>query len=297
MRTKRRTRSYRFNGLDEDAAEPRRTPTKSMVVSAVRGPRSERRRCAVEVSEVGPISERVALRAFKQLGYELLGLAAGSRVLDVGCGTGEDVRGLAQAVGPTGVVYGVDVAPDVVDGAERVAPEATNTRFVVADALGLPFPAGRFDAVHAHRVLQEVSDASRGVDEMLRVCTAGGRIVLGEVDWDTLVVADGDTSAVGALREGCRQRFPSPRIGSQLATMLVERGCRDVMVVPTAATYRCLMTAERDLELLDGLVRARDAGDITDAAALALRRRLEGVDAANGFFASLTGFIVAATKQ
>ena len=46
----------------------------------------------------------------KRQTYALLELRAGNAVLDVGCGTGEDVRALAEVVGPGGRAVGVDIS-------------------------------------------------------------------------------------------------------------------------------------------------------------------------------------------
>ena len=49
-----------------------------------------------------------AAQAYKQRSYELLNLKPGHRVLDVGCGTGDDVCAMAKIVGLSGRVVGID---------------------------------------------------------------------------------------------------------------------------------------------------------------------------------------------
>jgi ubiquinone/menaquinone biosynthesis C-methylase UbiE len=71
--------------------------------------------------------------------------SAGQRVLDVGCGFGDTTLRIAEMVGPSGQVAGVDVAPRFIETARREAGEASvpNVRFSVADvqtdALGGPY--------------------------------------------------------------------------------------------------------------------------------------------------------------
>src|SRR5690348_15062672 len=60
-------------------------------------------------------------RSAKERTYTLLALQAGNRVLDVGCGTGDDVRALARIVGPTGRVVGVDSSQTMIEAARRRA--------------------------------------------------------------------------------------------------------------------------------------------------------------------------------
>ena len=58
-------------------------------------------------------------RAAKSRTYALLALRVGEQVLDVGCGAGEDVRALAEIVGPTGRAIGVDSSQTMVAAARE----------------------------------------------------------------------------------------------------------------------------------------------------------------------------------
>jgi ubiquinone/menaquinone biosynthesis C-methylase UbiE len=78
---------------------------------------------------------------------EGLHLREGLSVLDLGCGAGADVIDIAQRVGPSGSVIGVDVSQAMI----AVAQERTNDlgfpiAFEVGDAMGLHFESNRFDA-------------------------------------------------------------------------------------------------------------------------------------------------------
>ncbi|WP_051426269.1 methyltransferase domain-containing protein [Jiangella gansuensis] len=108
---------------------------------------------------------------------------AGAEVLDVGCGPGTITAEIATLVAP-GRVVGMDTSPDVlVTARAQVVPEAAgNLDFVVGDATALDFAHGSFDVVHAHQVLQHVSDPVAVLREMGRVCRPGG--VVGARDSD-----------------------------------------------------------------------------------------------------------------
>ena len=66
-------------------------------------------------------------------GMEILPPREGDRVLDIGCGFGDSSLELAELVGPTGSVLGVDVAPRFIETAQEEAAAAgvTNVRFEV----------------------------------------------------------------------------------------------------------------------------------------------------------------------
>ena len=98
-------------------------------------------------------------------GYLLPRLPADARVLDVGCGPGTITADLAARV-PDGQVTGIDAAGDVLALARQEAERRgqANVRFDVGDVYDLGFDDGTFDVVHAHQVLQHLSDPGRGAD-------------------------------------------------------------------------------------------------------------------------------------
>src|SRR3954453_1464780 len=74
------------------------------------------------------------------------GIAPGSRVLDVGCGTGSLTRAAARRAAP-GAVVGVDLSAAMVEVARPRAAGLGNASFLRADAQVHPFPAAGVDVV------------------------------------------------------------------------------------------------------------------------------------------------------
>ena len=120
-------------------------------------------------------------------GYLLDALAPGTRVLDVGCGPGTITVDFAQRVAP-GRVVGLDRADEVLDSARArlratrasttwSSPRATCTRSTSPDA--------SFDVVHAHQVLQHLTDPVAALREMRRVCGPGGIVAARDSDYAT----------------------------------------------------------------------------------------------------------------
>ena len=118
-------------------------------------------------------------------GYLLPSLEAGMSVLDVGCGPGTITADLADRVGPTGRVTGLETGEAAL-AAARAEVElrgATNVDLVAGDVLALDVPDDSFDVVHAHQVLQHVDDPVRALAEMRRVCRPGGLVAARDSDY------------------------------------------------------------------------------------------------------------------
>lgn len=111
-------------------------------------------------------------------------LRPGMTVLDVGSGPGTLTFDIAARVAP-GMVTGVDRSADIVAHAGEAAARrgATGVSFAVGDAYQLDFPDGSFDVVHAHQVLQHLSDPVAALREFRRVVRPGGFVVARDVDW------------------------------------------------------------------------------------------------------------------
>jgi len=117
-------------------------------------------------------------------GYLLPRLAPDARVLDVGCGPGTITVDLAARV-PDGKVLGIDAAADVLALARQEADRRgqANVRFDTGNVYQLGFADGTFDVVHAHQVLQHLSDPVAALREMRRVCRPGGLVAARDGDY------------------------------------------------------------------------------------------------------------------
>ena len=104
-------------------------------------------------------------------------LAPGEHVLDVACGLGASVFPAAKAVGPSGHVTGVDLAPGMIEALQQQirVRSLANSEAQVMDAEALEFSAGRFDAVICAFGIMFLPNLPQALSEIRRVLSPNGR--------------------------------------------------------------------------------------------------------------------------
>ncbi len=195
----------------------------------------------------------------------LSALRPGERVLDLGCGTGDLSFLAARRVGPAGEVVGVDISPEMLERARRRlrAKVSAPIRFLLADALALPFPDHSFDVVLAGFVLRNLSSLSQGLREAFRVTRPGGRFFCLELSQPSsplvrlffrfylgrVVPALGFWAASGEAGFSPYRwiylswtSFPGPR---ELADMFSRAGWSDVRWRPLSGGIACIHWAHK----------------------------------------------------
>lgn len=134
--------------------------------------------------EDSTLASHGARTAANSAAYLLSHLSPGMSVLDVGCGPGSITLDLAAIVSP-GKIVGVEnvETPLLAARAAASARGDGTTVFQLADVAGLPFDNASFDVVHAHQVLQHLTDPVAALKEMTRVCKPGGWIAARDADY------------------------------------------------------------------------------------------------------------------
>ncbi|MBM7856043.1 demethylmenaquinone methyltransferase/2-methoxy-6-polyprenyl-1,4-benzoquinol methylase [Desulfohalotomaculum tongense] len=114
----------------------------------------------------------------------------GQTALDVCCGTADWTIALAEAVGPNGMVYGLDFSKNMLKvGREKVAARGLNqVKLVQGNAMDLPFAENTFDYATIGFGLRNVPDYMKVLREMQRVVKPGGKVVCLETSQPTIPV-------------------------------------------------------------------------------------------------------------
>jgi arsenite methyltransferase len=232
---------------------------------------------------------------------DALALQAGEQVVDVGSGPGLLAAEMAAQVGPAGRVVGLDLSDSMLAlSRQRHAGLATNRclRFLKADATRLPFADSTFDVAVSTQVYEYVPDVPAALAEVYRVLRPGGRVLILDTDWDSIVWAAGDQARMQRLLAAWADRFADPHLPRSLSWQLegagfhVER--REVLV---------LFNPEYDpntYSVANGQIMADFAvaqGRMPREEAEAWMRDLQGLGSQGRYFFSLNRYLFLATRR
>lgn len=159
-----------------------------------------------------------------------LRLQYGHRVLDVGCGAGQTVLQLAEAVGPAGAVVGIEIAPLLVEIARKRIAGLTQTSLRVEDAQSAALPGGYFDAVFSRFGVMAFGDPKAAFRNFHRALKPAGKLAF--VCWRSLAENDLDLvplRAAGLEIEADHRPFvfADP---DRTESILISAGFRDVAI-------------------------------------------------------------------
>jgi ubiquinone/menaquinone biosynthesis C-methylase UbiE len=157
------------------------------------------------------------IHPFKLL--ERVGIRAGQRVADLGCGAlGHFVFPAAQLVGADGTVYAVDIQRSVLDQVGKVAKQEQmfNVKCVWSDidvVGGTRIDDGSLDLTLLVNNLYLSQNRPKLVREIVRLTRPGGRVVV--VEWKTVATPIGPPDAQRLASEEAKRIFTCPELGLQ----------------------------------------------------------------------------------
>jgi ubiquinone/menaquinone biosynthesis C-methylase UbiE len=234
------------------------------------------------------------IQQVKRVMVSQLELGDGLTVLDVGCGTGDDVRDLGTLVGPRGRIIGVDRSGAMITEAKnRHAKSGLPLEFVEGDAQDLEFPDASFDRCRTERMLMHLDRPQQALAEMARVVRPGGRIVVFDFDWDTVFVDSPYQQISRRIVQVFSDGIKNGWIGRSLPRLFQEAGLAEITCVPHAV--RIHYAFARHL-FENHLSKATETGVLPAGEVAKWWDHLEGADAAGQFHLGFLGFVASGRK-
>ncbi|MBN2739053.1 MAG: methyltransferase domain-containing protein [Spirochaetales bacterium] len=107
----------------------------------------------------------------------------GEKCLDLGSGRGNDVIRMAQAVGETGMAYGIDISPGMIEKAEKNAAKlgVSNASFIHSELTKLPIVNNFIDLIISNCTINHVADKQALWNEVYRILKPGGRFSVSDI--------------------------------------------------------------------------------------------------------------------
>ena len=181
-------------------------------------------------------------------GYLLPHLSSGATVLDVGCGPGTITADLATLVTPARVTaLETTEAALGLARAEITRRGLVNVDFAVGDVHALEFADDSFDVVHAHQVLQHVTDPVAALREMRRVTRPGGVVAVRDSDYAAFTWFPESpelTAWLDLYQRVARGNGGEPDAGRRLLAWAHEAGFTDVTA--SSSTWCFATPADRE---------------------------------------------------
>jgi ubiquinone/menaquinone biosynthesis C-methylase UbiE len=240
-------------------------------------------------------SRNEGISAMKRRTYELLDARAGQRILEIGCGTGDDARKIAETISPAGSLIAVDKSEALINEARsRSGQKNDSVKFIVGDATDLDLESATFDACRIERTLIHIPEPAAAMSEIVRVLHSGGKLVAYEPDLEAYLVDSSYRELTRRILKFWYGQLQSGWVARHLPTLFRECGLTNIEVEPRVMIYDFDMVATSFYGTLE---RAAEAGVATVDEVSDWLEDLERAHNNGTFLCANMGYIVSGSKR
>ena len=243
------------------------------------------------------ISNTEAFDRQRRITLDALRLGGGERILDVGVGTGHMAFDMAKARNGDNEIVGIDISDDMLNTCRERCADLPNVSFQMADLYGLPFSEESFDVVLSVQVFEYLEDVQKALLELHRVLKPGGRLILRDTDWGTLIWESGNPERMRHMLGIWDQHLADPFLPRTLAARIDSAGfvdCSASAFVTVETDYDSTQTNYYIARFVApyAVSQGADERDVDDWLA-----DLEAQAKTGRYFYSLNSYIFSATKR
>jgi len=177
---------------------------------------------AQQQEELAATADMVSQR---QAMLDLLNLRSGESAIDVGSGNGALVRDMLEIVGNNGHACGIDNSEIMIRLARNICPDAS---FLIGEATEIPVEDSEFDALTTSQLLCFVDDVPNALRDFYRVLKPGGRMLILDTDWGSLVWNSRNQSLMDKVMEMYTTPYTNPYIPRSLSRQITDAGFKSL---------------------------------------------------------------------
>jgi ubiquinone/menaquinone biosynthesis C-methylase UbiE len=230
--------------------------------------------------------------------YELLQLEDAHSVLEIGCGTGNDIYRMASLLPNKSKITGIDKSAFMIEKAQnnQIYKCKENIEFKIADARVLPFKSSSFDRCRVDRTLQHIENPQQVINEAYRILKSNGIFVAYDNDWSSFSLSLTNNRLSRIVENYWCDAFVNGRIASHLKAYFSTSGFKNITIYPSTLVLDNFEIADKiyDIKktinnaLLEGLLSIKEAEDILT--------ECKEQSSNNSFICALTSYTIIGTK-
>lgn len=237
------------------------------------------------------------LKTIKELSYApFLGLTSGS-IIDVGCGTGQDIFNIANLVNDQVNCVGLDADPGMIATALSQNAVKGNLSFQEGSADALPFADESFDGLRNERLIQHLSNPDKAFKDFNRVLKIAAPIAIVETDWSSISLYNAPIDIATRIKHFyAHENVASGNVALHLSTLLSQNGFGNIKfkVFPIVTDSLDQVKAFTRLEFV--LQKMLELGKLSQNELTVLMSTLDKA-ATEGYFATALNMVVATAEK
>ncbi len=171
-----------------------------------------------------------SVQSIKKIAIDSMNLNSGDKVLEIGCGHGQDAEAIAKIVGANGLVEAIDSSSRMISEAQKRSKH-NNVHYSVMPAQEMNFNDNFFSACHVDRLLVSSKNYENIFNEILRVIMPAGRICITDVDALSILMYPFNDTTQKILNQ-IHKVFVNPFIGRMLPELFIKNNLKNIKILP-----------------------------------------------------------------